>query len=1057
MEDLHHPDKQEIIFSSYNVDVKDVSDEHHIEIRLWGLDRNSKPILCRVKDFYASFYLELPPIVGGKKKIWKVGEVKKIIEYYSFICEDEFKPISYSDIQNRGKLYYYQSEEDWTSTVHLKFRTENASYNFQRLLKNQKLSLGLMRHLRFSSPIIFQIHEERITTMRKFFTKIDGMYTQWMRVMGEILLPGDERRISLDGSEEFPTTEILVEYNNISPIPHSESEGWFCQPRILAFDIETYSDNHRKFPSEDNPNHVIFNISMIYQQLGKKETRKRTCLILGQCDDISNGDIECFSDEVKLIDRFAEIIRILDPDIITGYNILGFDNKYILGRLKISNINDIIPNMGRLREEPTIEKEIKWKSSGYGNNIITLFEIPGRITIDLLPLVRRSYKLPKYTLEVVSQFFLGRGKHDVTPKQMFEAFEENQSAINGGCPIRLKEARESMKKIVEYCVEDSELTIDLFEFLNIWYSLVEESAINGVTIMELFTRGQTVRVQSLIYHEAHKRGMVVDRKDKSDATYSGAHVFSPIAGLYDFLICLDFASLYPSIIRALNICFTTLVKHRGKLEDTDVTKIEFDQEEEIDPPKKQADEEDLSELYGDGDSKEFGTAKKSRKKKEVHLITKHYSYEWIKSEKYRGILPEIEDKLVSERSAVRKKLAEVDKLIKLIEKKDPSTKIEVGSEEYQRLKTTAAVLESRQLGLKCTANSVYGFLGNVLKEGASTVTAYGRILIHRVEKYLLEHKNANIVYGDTDSIMITLSGVDEHNCNQIGRDLAKEVSDMLNQPPLKMEFEKAMRAIIFKKKKYASYLYSDSGKFKIDKEGKKIMLYRGIPLARRDNCSWIRDTYYSLLINILDGNDIVSSFNIIVSYITRLVDGETSPKEVSVIKALGSDYKVGCNAAMKIFGEELNKMGKPIQPGERLEYVVVNDTDLRKKVGEKMRLLEDYIDSIKNNECNEKIDELYYVSKLLQNPIDQLFYTGYIKQLKDLSDNGNLYYYHPHKLPKMKDIKRVRNLCGPVKMIVNVIKDFYKFTPEEKEDFPKGVGDYIRYVSENIVDELRKI
>ncbi len=312
----------------------------------------------------------------------------------------------------------------------------------------------------------------------------------------------------------------------------------------------------------------------------------------------------------------------------------------------------------------------------------------------------------------------------------------------------------------------------------------------------------------------------------------------------------------------------------------------------------------------------------------------------------------------------------------------------------------------------------------------------------------------NLVVHNTDSIMITLKDVNGSNCNQIGRDLAKEVSDMLNQPPLKMEFEKAMRAIIFKKKKYASYLYSDSGKFKLDKKGEKVMLYRGIPLARRDNCAWIRDTYYALLINILDGKSIASSYGIILESVIRIADGKAHPKEVSIIKTLGSDYKVGCNSSMKVFGEELNRMGKPIQPGERLEYVVVEDAEKRTRVGEKMRLIEDYIDSLKNEEMVEGIDTLYYIGKLLQNPIDQLFYTGYISILKKMMDEGKAYYYYPFKLPKFKDIKKIRNITGPVKMMVNIIKDFNKFTPEQQEDFD-GVGGYLRYISEDVFSTLR--
>ena len=133
----------------------------------------------------------------------------------------------------------------------------------------------------------------------------------------------------------------------------------------------------------------------------------------------------------------------------------------------------------------------------------------------------------------------------------------------------------------------------------------------------------------------------VQKVDPSGEKYEGAIVIEPKRGYYkDPIATLDFASLYPSIMMAHNLCYSTLV-----------------------PSKREA------EKYGD----------------DVEL-TPHGDY-FIKREKKKGILPIILEELISARKQAKKELKEAT---------DPFVK---------------AVLDGRQLALKISANSVYGFTG----------------------------------------------------------------------------------------------------------------------------------------------------------------------------------------------------------------------------------------------------------------------------------------------------------------------------------------------------------
>lgn len=987
------PHTTEITVHAYDWTIDDtfvVEDEPHVTINAWCLDRSSEPYLLRFHNFHAFCYVELPSYLMGRPMRWSQSLVDELVEWLSKMLGDN-RPLS-GIFETRPKLYYYRGTKTYPMIL-LSFNTLKAMYACERFLGKQHRiqGFGLMS---------FSVWETGISIIRKLLTLRNCDYSQWFTIQATQV--NDEDHISTLNHE------YICDWTTLTPIPSSQTKGWMTYPRVLATDIECYSPNHKAFPNRHRAQHVAYMISAIYQRVGHRDTRRRYLILLGDCTPFEGTDIIRVNSEVELCDELARLIRELDPEIITGYNILSFDYPYLDARLK-RRFRDW-PFMGRLIGKLPQLLEKTWQSDAYGHQDINILTMEGRISIDMLPLIRREHKLPKYDLDTVSKEFLKRGKHDVKAPEMFRIYEQLKNSD--------PQAKDQMSKVARYCVEDSELVIDLFERTNTWIGLVELSNIVGVTIMELLTRGQQVRCISQIYNLAAKLGIVLDKRFTSMSEFTGAYVRDPIPGLYDDVACLDFKSLYPSIIEAFNICYTTLVppERDREIPDNQCHIIEWDEVIEVETEDDEGNEEQSPQPQH----------------------TKHYRFKFVKEP--IGLLPKLVHRYVLERNNVRQQLkGETDDVIKV-------------------------VLDKRQWALKITANSVFGFLGVrngllPLIEGAMCITAKGRELITDCNQYLTNKYHALIVYNDTDSTLFKLPFIQTHTeALEWGKKLEKEISDLFPDP-LNVELEKVGRMFCIKKKKYVFWpldfktkelkvkedisvshsatfdlrkvedIWLFNGKPKklediwvidphtnerrnlvtiwnpnpdrikreeriqvLDPETNELLtltktvipdlMPKGIVTARRDNCRWQRQFFNQVLDNVMERRPMNETRDIIITGVLQFIRGQTQLSDLEIIRSLGSNYK-SLNYFMKIFADELQRIGKPAAPGERLEYVVVNSRERNDKLGYKMRLPETYLERLESSQP-ERIDYTYYIEKLLMNCVEQLFQIGYKQELDAL-------------------------------------------------------------------------
>jgi len=309
----------------------------------------------------------------------------------------------------------------------------------------------------------------------------------------------------------------------------------------------------------------IIQIGCVFHKFGKKEKNKNYILTLGSCDKFDEDTkIHSFAkskeftsynvsqldkEETKLIMKFKDIINKEQPNIILGYNTFGFDNKFLYERCEELCIDDTFGYIGKMQNIKTELTVKHLSSSALGDNILNILPTIGRTEIDLLKLVQRDHNLDSYSLNNVSEVFIGDKKDDVTPKQIFE-FQRQTS--------------EKRAIIAKYCVKDCVLLIDLMNKLDKLSANIGMANVCSVPLEFIILRGQGIKVQSLVSKECNIENYVLRELEKksNNSSYEGAIVLPPKKGMYleDPVAVLDYASLYPSSMIASNISHEVIVK-----------------------------------------------------------------------------------------------------------------------------------------------------------------------------------------------------------------------------------------------------------------------------------------------------------------------------------------------------------------------------------------------------------------------------------------------------------------------------------------------------------------
>jgi DNA polymerase elongation subunit (family B) len=681
------------------------------------------------------------------------------------------------------------------------------------------------------------------------------------------------------------------------------------------FDIEVDFDPEKGFSPTSDPFNPVTAISCYLDWLDQCIT-----LVIAPkhmstetANEIVNEFENCmlFTSEKDMFDVFFQLIE--DADVLTGWNSEGYDIPYMVNRVTRVMSKDDTRKFCLMGQLPKVREYERFGKSE------TTYDLVGRIHMDYLQLYKKyNYESRhSYKLDAIGEMEVGENKtqYEGTLDQLYN---------------------KDFKKFIEYNRQDTMLLVKIhnkLKFLELANQLAHENTVLLPTVM-----GSVAMIEMAIFNEAHERGLVVPdkkrRNENADETQqaAGAYVATPKKGMHEYVGAVDLNSLYPSVIRALNMAGETII---GQVRQTLTDKYMSDKGKHLASLKKRHKEDDedvtgailwenlfgaleytavmsqergtmLTIDYEDGRSEEHSAA-------EIWKMIYDSNRPWMLSAngtiftyEKEGVVPGLLSRWYSERKEMQAK-----------------AKAAYGTDQYE-------YYDKRQLVRKILLNSAYGALLNEHcrfydKRIGQSVTLTGRQIVRHMMSTINEtitgeynHEGSAIVYGDTDSCYFTAYPIlnsqiengelewNKETCIGLYDSIADQANDSFpafmersfHSPRKNGEIIKAGRELIgdrgifITKKRYAINIFDKEGKRK-DKEGKKgDIKAMGLDLKRADTPKYIQEFLMNVLQMVIqEGKQREEVIEVVKDFKRKLSDMDSwtkgSPKSVNKLTMYG--------------------------------------------------------------------------------------------------------------------------------------------------------------------------
>ena len=955
-------------------------------IFLFGSTSEGTPVRLTVNGFEPFFYIELPETKSA---------FADFLEHMRHISDEtvHFEECS------KSSMYGYSGGKKM-SLVKISTKTRRMFYEMKRMFLDDR-SRPIFKLYRGGETL--RVFDANLDPMLRFFHLRNLQPCGWITAECEV--------------DEDDTLTGTCDWNDIEPClsPPMASAPF----KINFWDIECYSESG-DFPMASKGDPIIQIGNVIVQQ---GQPTKKVIFVLGDCDPVANATepVRTFKTEKEMLKGWAKWMAKEDPDVLVGYNIFGFDEKYVWERaaaLKLVEFENkknkaIDSNLKEFCRMSSGNNHMKLESkflssSALGDNMLYYWNTIGRLQIDLYHYIRRTASLPSYKLDSVCQYYMSgklssvdtsvpkqwtlktkqtgdvsAGRYVVLLDETGEALTEKMkvlsvdpgksvtvemdsdedmdeavkwAVVKDDCPPQeiFRLHREGGAKgrafVAQYCIQDCDLVYELYKKLDVFNNAMSMANVCSVPVSYIFTRGQGVKIESLIFKECDERGIVVEvqetparnlqdddveEENEKEDSYEGAIVLDPVPGFYSqspIGVC-DFASLYPSTIISEDISHDSLVWVKDFDLQGNLVSIPFG---------SVADERNapLGTRWTDIDFDIWRPDPKDTRANPEKLKAGFRVCRYAqKPDGTKHTLPDIVAKLLKARKDKRK---EAEKETDIFRK---------------------ALLDAEQLAYKLTANSLYGQLGSPtfkirLQHLAASVTSYGRkqILFAKaaIEKFYGPEANdprcsAKIVYGDTDSLFVDfgvknletgqlLSGTEAIEATiHITEEAGKFITRTL-KPPHDFEYDKVFdQFIIFSKKRYVGNKYEESAT-----DFKQTSM--GIVLKRRDNAPVLKTIYGGAIKILLNEKNVPKAAQFIIDKTMDMVQGKMSLSQLTITKSLSAKYKT-------------DEMKKEL---EDLEAQIVKKKDAIEKLEKKENKRKVHLDELKVAE-----DSLQNIYKIL--------------------------------------------------------------------------------------------
>ncbi|KAH7358579.1 DNA polymerase family B [Plectosphaerella cucumerina] len=616
-------------------------------------------------------------------------------------------------------------------------------------------------------------------------------------------------------------------------------------------------------------------------------------------------------DELAMMVQMVDIVRAHDPDILTGYEVHGSSWGYLIERARLKYDFDLCDEFSRVKSNS--HGRIGKDNDRWGFNTTSTIRVTGRHMINIWRAMRGELNLLQYTMENVVWHLLHRRIPHYSWRTLTGWYQGAR--------------QRDLSKLLRYYLTRTRLDIELLEANELIPRTSEQARLLGVDFFSVFSRGSQFKVESIMFRIAKPENFILVSPSRKQVGGQNALeclplVMEPQSAFYSSpLIVLDFQSLYPSVMIAYNLCYSTflgrIVNWRG------MNKMGFTEYKR---------HERLLELLKD------------------HINITPNGMMYVKTEVRKSLLAKMLTEILETRVMVKS-----------------------GMKQDKDDKTLQQLLNNRQLALKLLANVTYGytsasFSGRMpCSEIADSIVQTGRETLERAIAFIhsQERWGAEVVYGDTDSLFIYLKGRTRDQAFDLGNEIAKAITDM-NPRPIKLKFEKVYHpCVLLAKKRYVGYKYESRDQIVPEFDAK------GIETVRRDGTpaeQKIEEKALRLLFETADLSQIKSYFQ---SQCEKIMRGAVSVQDFCFAREvrLGSYSDKGPPPPGALISTKrmLEDARAEPQYGERVPYVVVTGAPGARLI-DRCVAPEDLL-----NDSHAQLDAEYYISKNLIPPLERIF------------------------------------------------------------------------------------
>jgi DNA polymerase elongation subunit (family B) len=458
-------------------------------IQAFGKTRNSDSVYIEILNFKPFFFIEIQDNWSQKVIDALIEEIRNKIRVPQMNEDGETQWVKCPDSLVDTKIV--RKHKFWGFTNYKLYSFLQLNFNDYDSFKACERSFKYPYKLpNIKYPIKIEVFESNMLPMLKF------IHIRDLDAAGQAFIPKN-KLIKETELNSCCKLNYSTDWENISNINKIKEDRTIEKFIVAAIDIEVTSESGN-FPQFGNDGDMVIQIGITLSLYGQEECYAKYILCLLETSPIEGADVQWFKTEPELFLAFPKLLKNIEPDVITGFNILGFDFNYLHGRsiyLASKMTEDAgkkflnnFAKMSRIVTEVSPWKEQKLASSALGENILKYYKMTGRVIIDLMKAIQGNpmYKLSSYKLDSVASHFIRESVTGLTRDQMRTAKDgvDSITQMNNSYRIDTK----------------STFGLNIGDFITILYSdsSIEEKYNNGEKFKVIYLEKKCIIIEGSV-------------------------------------------------------------------------------------------------------------------------------------------------------------------------------------------------------------------------------------------------------------------------------------------------------------------------------------------------------------------------------------------------------------------------------------------------------------------------------------------------------------------------------------------------------------------------------